>query len=195
MVRSLYHLTKSLDATRIVIGNDGWEQLEGDVFTIHDYTADAEVLRERYGTREALERTLTAVQPLHRLLVLPDARRQEQPVMVTEFGGISLDVGEPDGWRGYGGVPDAATLLKLFTEQVDALMDSTALVGFCWTQLTDTLQERNGLLTEGRQNKIPPETVRAVLGRASAAVPGDAISEFANGDYLATPAQVVPESP
>jgi hypothetical protein len=162
------------------------------VFTIHDYTADAQVLRERYGSREALERTLAAVQPLHRLLVLPGAQRRDQAVMVTEFGGISLDLGEPDGWRGYGGVPDAASLLSRFTEQVDALMDSTALVGFCWTQLTDTLQQRNGLLTEMRRPKVPPEAVRAVLRRASAAVPGDSISEFANGDYQPTPADAAP---
>ena len=39
-VRGLYHLTKALDPTRPVIGNDGWEHVVSDVWGIHDYTHD-----------------------------------------------------------------------------------------------------------------------------------------------------------
>ncbi|MFL5134461.1 MAG: glycoside hydrolase family 2 protein, partial [Microvirga sp.] len=35
-VRALYHLTRALDATRPVIGNDGWQHAVGDVFGVHD---------------------------------------------------------------------------------------------------------------------------------------------------------------
>ena len=62
-VRALYHLTKGLDPTRLVIGNDGWEQIVSDVITVHDYTGRGEVLRQRYGTREAVQQTLTGTQP------------------------------------------------------------------------------------------------------------------------------------
>jgi hypothetical protein len=36
-VRSLYHLTRSLDRSRPVVSNDGWEHARTDLCTIHDY--------------------------------------------------------------------------------------------------------------------------------------------------------------
>ena len=38
-VRSLYYLTKTLDPTRPVVGNDGWESvaMATDIIGIHDY--------------------------------------------------------------------------------------------------------------------------------------------------------------
>jgi beta-galactosidase/beta-glucuronidase len=39
-VQGLYHLTKTLDSTRPVIGNDGWESVATDIIGIHDYDSD-----------------------------------------------------------------------------------------------------------------------------------------------------------
>ena len=39
-VLGLYYLTKSLDPTRPVISNDGWEMPQSDFICIHDYDAD-----------------------------------------------------------------------------------------------------------------------------------------------------------
>ncbi|GAF88612.1 unnamed protein product, partial [marine sediment metagenome] len=36
-VEALYHLTRTVDPTRPVIGNDGWESIATDVLGIHDY--------------------------------------------------------------------------------------------------------------------------------------------------------------
>jgi hypothetical protein len=36
-VQALYHLTKTLDPTRPVIGNDGGESVATDMIGIHDY--------------------------------------------------------------------------------------------------------------------------------------------------------------
>jgi hypothetical protein len=36
------------------------------------------------------------------------------------------------------------------------LLDSAGVAGFCYTQLTDTDQERNGVVTADRQPKIDP---------------------------------------
>jgi hypothetical protein len=38
---------------------------------------------------------------------------------------------------------------------------SEALAGACWTQLTDTYQEVNGLLTADRRPKCDPAALRA----------------------------------
>jgi hypothetical protein len=126
------------------------------------------------------------------MVVLPGATVADALVLISEFGGISLDAdgGETDGeafadagWSGYGAVRDPARLLAGYRELVGALLDSPAVVGFCWTQLTDTQQERNGLVTADRRPKVPVEEIRAVTTRVSAAVPGDAVGEFAYGDY------------
>ena len=188
LVRALYHLTRSLDHTRPVIGNDGWEQVISDILTIHDYSPRGETLRARYGSQQAVEQTLRHVQPGYRSVLLPGASRGQEPVMVTEFGGITLTAARGETvWSGYGGVPDSEAFLARYRSLVDALLDSPALTGFCYTQLADTLQEQNGLLTGQRQPKVPPDRVRAVNCRTSAAVPADAIGAFEFGDYPAPP--------
>jgi hypothetical protein len=113
-------------------------------------------------------------------------------VVISEFGGISLDLADREGWRGYGAVRDAEHLLEGYGDLVGALLASPVLMGFCWTQLTDTQQERNGLLTADRRPKAPVERIRAVTTQVSAAVPGDAVGEFAYGDYTSTSAQERP---
>ena len=53
-VQALYHLTKTLDPTRPVIGNDGWESVATDIVGIHDYDDDpdahGEALPDRRNT-------------------------------------------------------------------------------------------------------------------------------------------------
>ena len=177
-VRALYHLTRAIDPTRPVIGNDGWEHLVSDIFGVHDYSASGAVLRERYGSAEALERTLTKVQPYYRSLVLPDRQTDGAPLVVTEFGGITYDPGSEDFWNGYGAVQSPDALLERYADLVTALLDSPVVTGFCYTQLTDTAQERNGLLDERRVPKVDSAALAAVNRRASAAVPADAIAEI-----------------
>ena len=44
-LKSLYALTHSLDATRLVIDNEGWEHTDmTDLFAIHDYIRNGELL-------------------------------------------------------------------------------------------------------------------------------------------------------
>ncbi|HXI42776.1 MAG TPA: glycoside hydrolase family 2 TIM barrel-domain containing protein, partial [Bryobacteraceae bacterium] len=48
-LKSLYTLSRSLDATRLVIDNEGWEHTDmTDLFALHDYTRTGELLYERY---------------------------------------------------------------------------------------------------------------------------------------------------
>ena len=172
-VQALYHLTKSLDPTRPVIGNDGWEHVVTDIYSIHDYAFEGATLRERYGRTEAVERTLHEVQPHYRTLTLPGAQRTHEPIMLTEFGGISYSPQPGEPWHGYGTVASRDAFLAKYRELVDALLDSTVIAGFCYTQLTDTGQETNGLLTAEREPKLEPTAIRRITSRPSAAVPGD----------------------
>jgi Glycosyl hydrolases family 2, TIM barrel domain/Glycosyl hydrolases family 2, sugar binding domain/Glycosyl hydrolases family 2 len=183
LVRTLYHLTRSVDPTRPVVGNDGWEQVVTDIATVHDYSASGDTLRERYGTRAAVIDTLQHVQPGHRRVLLPGFVLDGLPVMITEFGGITLAAATHDNvWGAYGATPDVESFLERYTALVDALLASPAVSGFCYTQLTDTEQEQNGLVTDYRVPKVPVEQLRAVNCRTSAAVPADEIGAMQHGD-------------
>lgn len=177
-VQALYYLTKALDPTRPVIGNDGWEHVVSDIVSIHDYAFDGATLRERYGSLEAVQRTLREVQPGNRSVVLPGYQHTHEPIMLTEFGGISYRPQPSTAWFGYGTVTDADAFLSRYRELVDAILESPAIAGFCYTQLTDTQQETNGLLTANREPKFAMATVRSITDRPSASVPGDVIHQM-----------------
>ena len=80
--------------------------------------------------------------------------------MLSEFGGISYAARPGTPWFGYGSVTSPDEFLAKYAELVDAVLDSPSLAGFCYTQLTDTFQERNGLLTMDRQPKADLAAVR-----------------------------------
>ncbi len=177
-VRAIYHLTKTLDPTRPVIGNDGWEHIASDVWGVHDYALDGETIRERYGTPEALERTLYEIQPHYRTIVLPDSHRQGEPVMLTECGGISYTPAPGEKWFGYGTVDNPDAFLAKYADLIGAILDCPTIMGFCYTQLTDTEQETNGLLKADRTPKLDPEGVRAITKRPSKAMPGEVLTHI-----------------
>jgi len=177
-VQALYYLTKALDPTRPVIGNDGWEHVVSDIFSIHDYAFDGDTLRERYGNLEAVRRTLREVQPGYRSVVLPGYQHTHEPIMLTEFGGISYRPQPSTSWFGYGTVTDPDAFLSKYRELLDAILESSSVAGFCYTQLTDTEQETNGLLTANRAPKFDIAAVRLITERVSAAVAGDVIRQM-----------------
>ena len=153
-VQALYHLTKALDPTRLALGNEGFEHSISDIYGIHDYSFEGSVLRERYGSRESMRRTLQEGQSGGRALTLPGSQYAQGPLMLTEFGGISLHPESGVSWYGYGTVADKDAFLSRYRELVEAVLDSPDLAGFCYTQLTDTGQETNGLLTANREPKL-----------------------------------------
>ena len=89
-VQALYHLTKTLDPTRPVIGNDGWESIATDIIGIHDYDDQPERIAKRYHADDVLPRLFKRERPGGRLLVLDGHPHADLPLMLTEFGGIAL---------------------------------------------------------------------------------------------------------
>jgi hypothetical protein len=161
---ALYWLTKSLDPSRIVIGNDGWEQPETtDLFTLHDYAKTGAALFDKYRD---LGEPGTEIPTNGRAALAPGARYNGAPFALTEFGGIAyIAPGSRvprDAW-GYAGVePDAASALARLRGIYEALAKLPAFIGICYTQLTDVEQEINGLLTYDRQPKFDPAQVRSL---------------------------------
>lgn len=163
-VASMYHLTKSLDCSRPVIGNDGWEMVETDIVAIHDYHHDPAVLESRYANEaQAVEKTLRLERPGHRLLLLEGLQRGERPIMLTEFGGIKLSPDE-SAW-GYSVARTPDELKDLYIRLMAAINRLPLLSGFCYTQFTDTYQEANGLVNMDRSPKFNLEEMkRATAG-------------------------------
>ena len=60
---------------------------------------------------------------------------------------------------------DEGDWIDRLTALYDALRSSVVVAGSCYTQLTDTAQETNGLCTGDRRPKAPIERIRrAVVG-------------------------------
>lgn len=161
--RSISDLTRALDGTRPVISNDGWEHTDSDIRTVHDYEADPATLADRYGDAERLERLLSGFGPAgRRMSATGEPLRATGPVMLTEFGGVSLATGVDGDW-GYSSASDPGAFEVQVTEILHAVGGAEPLAGFCYTQLTDTGQETNGLLYADRSPKFPIDRIRAAV--------------------------------
>ncbi|MEL4319432.1 glycoside hydrolase family 2 TIM barrel-domain containing protein [Leifsonia sp. YIM 134122] len=160
--RALVELTKAFDPTRPVVSNDGWEQVDTDILAIHDYEGSAEVMRTRYRDRAAIEAMVDGIGPAGRVLVL-SGDVSAAPVMLTEFGGISFDVERVDDAWGYTAATSPDDFRQRLGSLLGAIHESEVLAGFCYTQLADTLQETNGLLSTDRVPKLPVEEIRAII--------------------------------
>jgi len=154
LLRALYHLTKVFDATRPVVDNDGWEHAITDILSIHDYARDGATLQTRYGSDEGLERALRGEYPIMKPLLADFTPTEGAPIMITEFGGISYAPESGVKWYGYGTVKSGDEYLARLRELVSAVVACPNVAGYCYTQLTDTEQETNGVLLEDRTPKF-----------------------------------------
>lgn len=162
--RSVADITRALDGTRPVISNDGWEHTRSDIWTIHDYEARPEVLAARYGDAASLDEMISGFGPAGRRISV-DGDTGIKPIMLTEFGGVSLRPANGTDW-GYSTADTPAEFGDRVCALIAAAEAAVPLSGFCYTQLTDTGQETNGLLYDDRSPKVPIEAIRAaVLGQ------------------------------
>lgn len=163
-LKSLYALSRSLDATRLVIDNEGWEHTDmTDLFALHDYTRTGEQLYERY---KDLGKPGTRVPDNGRVALAPGYQYNGSPFYLSEFGGIAfIPPGHEvpkESW-GYSGIEkneqDAlARLMGLY----QAIARVPAWTGLCYTQLTDVEQEINGLMTYDRKPKFDVKMLKQI---------------------------------
>ena len=171
-VEALYHLTKTLDVTRPVIGNDGWESSATDIIGIHDYDPNAEALRQRYLDSDP-QHLFDRRRPGGRILTLDGYPHRGQPIMLTEFGGIAfVKHGEGRGAWGYSVASDEADFLRRYGGLMHVATHAPLFSGFCYTQFTDCFQEANGLLTAEREPKAPLEEIRRITSYLRTFIPG-----------------------
>ena len=153
-------ITKSMDTTRLVVDNDGWEHTNGDLLTIHDYSPSGEMLRAHLGSMD----TILALRPAQRALFVGRHAYAGQPILLSEFGGVKFVPGtEAQHSWGYCEADSCAAFAGKLRELFDAVRACPLVDGYCYTQLTDVETEQNGLLTYDRTPKLPLETICAIL--------------------------------
>ncbi|TFB05027.1 Beta-galactosidase [Trichoderma ghanense] len=173
-IRSLYYLTKTLDSTRSINDNCGWEHVCTDLSTFHDYSdgpelektcADLAAILGPKAGRELFVGEIPGVDKGSRHT--PGA-----PMICTECGGINIALADEHAGResrdwGYTTAVDPEDLLKRIERVVKGVAGGGFCCGFVYTQLTDIEQETNGLYTFDRREKLDCAEVKAVMEEAA----------------------------
>lgn len=161
---ALYHFIHSLDTTRFVISNDGWEMTKTDICGVHNYQHGLKHEVDKYKIfidSVANLENITSYYSAGREIYVGNYKHNGEPVVLTEFGGIGYKKDNDDGW-GYTFVTSDDEFIEDYRRVLMALKPSTVLVGFCYTQLSDVEQEINGLLTYDRKPKVDVKVIKEI---------------------------------
>lgn len=151
-IRQLYYLTKTLDPTRPVNDNCGWEHVITDLSTFHDYADGAEIEKMCATLPGIIHRTIPDARPMFvgpiygpNALVLDPAtlHKSGAPVICSEFGGVNIAPATASGsgkkfstedW-GYTTASDPEDLLKRVEKLVLGVVKGGHCSGLVYTQL------------------------------------------------------------
>ena len=160
-IGTVYDKTKVLDPTRPCIDTSGYCHVRTDIHCVHEYGQDPAQFASRYAPFIEGDSFYDHKQDDRK------AQRYEgQAMFVSEYGGIAWNA--EGGW-GYGQAPKTEVEYKArYKALTDALLDHPKMFAFCYTQLTDVEQEKNGVLTYGRAPKFDLSFYRGVNSRRAA---------------------------
>jgi hypothetical protein len=163
----IWNITKAIDPTRPALESSGWmHTLEHpEVRDAHDYTGDPKRLRKKWldyfnGPPEG---------PPAPARYVGQTRSQADfgvPFMISEIGGIGWAT--EGGWSYGDGPKNLDEFHARYQGTIDAMLDNPNLFGFCYTQLTDIEQERNGLYFYDRKPKFDTKKLHAITSRQAA---------------------------
>ena len=188
VTQAMYDATKLADPSRPVLDASGYShRVRGaDVYDSHSYEQDPERFRaEQSGLAEgrpfANRRDLAPDE--HPFadgeFSLPFAG---QPYFVSEYGGIWWNAQEAreiaeaakagnnaaESW-GYGQrITSEEELYERFEGLTRVLLEDPLMFGYCYTQLTDVFQEKNGVVDFERGRKLDLARLRAIQEQAAA---------------------------
>ena len=148
----IYGLTKAYDPMRPVITNDGWEHTVSDIITLHDYDGVVETMDKRYadGLKAILDNRVAHGN--YKYAFAQGYSYKGQPIIISEYGGIALE--KDNGWGYNGKAKNADELISKYADLTACIKRMDNVWGYCYTQLTDTYQEVNGLLDAEHNPKL-----------------------------------------
>ena len=153
LIEMVYKTTKLLDTTRPCIDSSGNFHVATDIFDFHDYIQEVYVFVEQM---KKLEDEDILIDQVARNPLYPDRQKYTGgPVFCSEYGGIKWDIElDIESW-GYGNAPKTEEeFVARYKGLTEALMSNSKMLGFCYTQLYDVEQEKNGLYTYDRKPKF-----------------------------------------
>ncbi len=158
-VNDLYNLTKAIDPTRPVNDASGDAHVKTDIWSVHDYTREYDRLVSNHDIKPGVEpyRNMGGKDYL--------ANYNGQPYMLDEFGGLGWIPKEEraNSW-GYGAqIETEDEFFKILEKEVDAIIASKHITGFCYTQITDVEQEKNGVYYYDRRPKFDAAKWKAIF--------------------------------
>ncbi len=158
-VNDLYDLTKAIDPTRPINDASGDSHVKTDIWSVHDYTREPDKLIANHTIKAGVEP--------YRNMKDKDflSNYAGQPYMVDEFGGLPWIPKEEraNSW-GYGANIDTVEeFYSILEKEIDALKACKHVVGFCYTQITDVEQEKNGIYYYNRKPKFDTARVKAIF--------------------------------
>ena len=158
-VNDLYALTKAIDPTRPINDASGDSHVKTDIWSVHDYTREPDKLIANHTIKAGVEP--------YRNMKDKDflSNYAGQPYMVDEFGGLPWIPKEEraNSW-GYGANIDTVEeFYSILEKEIDALKACKHVVGFCYTQITDVEQEKNGIYYYNRKPKFDTARVKAIF--------------------------------
>lgn len=166
----MWNVTKVADPTRPALETSGWSHTlpNPEVLDAHDYEGNPQVLRKRWMDNLSVGLKPGEQPAAYQFAHNPNSARSDfgVPFMVSEIGGIGWAT--EGGW-GYGANPESLEgFYKRYKGTIDAMLDNPHLFGFCYTQLTDIEQEKNGLYYYDRRPKFDVRKLHEITARAAA---------------------------
>lgn len=164
----MWNVTKAVDPTRPALETSGWVHTmpHPEVLDAHDYDGNGVSLRERWMGNlgvTSVPRSLPARYGTVKALRSAD---RGLPFMVSEIGGIGWAT--EGGWSYGSGPKTVEEFYVRYQGTIDAMLDNPHLFGFCYTQLTDIEQEKNGLYYYDRKPKFDVKKLHAITSRKAA---------------------------
>lgn len=155
LINDVYDMTKAIDGTRPVNDASGDGHVKTDIWSVHNYKRDGKRLAGQLVFHEGREPYRNQDKDFL-------AKYDGQPYMLDEFGGLPWFKGG-DAW-GYGSnINDIETFYQLLQAQIDGIKSCPNVVGFCYTQLTDVEQEKNGLYYYDRTPKFDIKRIKSIF--------------------------------
>jgi hypothetical protein len=155
-------LTRRIDPTRPLLDSSGYAHThpEADICDAHDYDQNPETYKAKWDSFFGYMGSLPSKYEAG------SGTGRNKPYFVSEFGGIGWDV--EGGW-GYGAAPKSLDeYYARFKGLMDANLDNPNFFAYCYTQLTDVEQERNGIYTYDRKPKFDLPRLHAIQTRTAA---------------------------
>jgi len=163
-IKKIFFIIKELDPTRLVIDSSGgFHPIIPDIYDIHNYAFTPDGLDlyikallnkkelnnlKKIGNKSSISQYIIS-------MLEKNSPYKNQPIYVSEYGGIGwIEKHKEKDWA-YGNIPKTEREFKQrYKKLTEYLLNNPSISGFCYTQLYDIENEKNGLLYYNRKPKF-----------------------------------------